>query len=90
MKEQSNNLKQQQAQRILELFAIARQRYLEAGGNPHSTPSGYKGDDYITDEERQEALSLGRQIFNEEYINNFLTQCQTSQSAPSKVKRSTF
>ncbi|MEH2165912.1 MAG: hypothetical protein V7K41_04385 [Nostoc sp.] len=67
---QSNTIKQQQAQRILELFAIARQRYLDAGGNPQRTPSGLKQDDYMTDEERQEALVLGRQIFPQEYIDN--------------------
>ncbi|MEH2145155.1 hypothetical protein [Nostoc sp.] len=67
---QSNTIKQQQAQRILELFAIARQRYLDTGGNPRCTPSGLKGDDYMTDEEKQEALILGRQIFTQEYIDN--------------------
>ncbi|MBN3908704.1 MAG: hypothetical protein HWQ35_19800 [Nostoc sp. NMS1] len=67
---QSNTIKHQQAQRILELFAIARQRYLDAGGNPQRTPKGLKGDDYMTDEERQEALVLGRQIFPQEYIDN--------------------
>ncbi|MEH2130832.1 MAG: hypothetical protein V7K86_09270 [Nostoc sp.] len=67
---QSSTIKQQQAQRILELFAIARQRYLDAEGNPRRTPTGLKGDDYMTDEERQEALVLGRQIFPQEYIDN--------------------
>ncbi|MEH2386263.1 MAG: hypothetical protein V7K14_10890 [Nostoc sp.] len=66
---QSNTIKQQRSQRILELFAIARQRYLDAGGNPRRTPTGLKGDDYMTDEERQEALVLGRQIFPQEYID---------------------
>ncbi|MHC5772919.1 hypothetical protein [Nostoc sp.] len=66
----SNTIKQQRSQRILELFAIARQRYLDAGGNPRRTPTGLKGDDYMTDEERQEALVLGRQIFPQEYIDN--------------------
>ncbi|MEH1834904.1 MAG: hypothetical protein V7L29_23305 [Nostoc sp.] len=42
----SNTIKQQQAQRILKLFAIARQRYLDAGGNPRRTPKGLKGNDY--------------------------------------------
>ncbi|MEH2022103.1 hypothetical protein [Nostoc sp.] len=62
---QFNTIKQQRSQRILELFAIAHQRYLDAGGNPRCTPSGLKGDDYMTDEERQEALLLGRQIFSQ-------------------------
>lgn len=64
--------KQQQAHRMLELFAIARQRYLDAGGNPLRTPSGHKGDDYMTLLEREEALYLGRQVFDREYINKFL------------------
>ncbi|MEH2303123.1 MAG: hypothetical protein V7K88_30190 [Nostoc sp.] len=67
---QSNIIKQQRSQRILELFAIARQRYLDAVGNPRCTPSGLKKDDYMTDEEKQEALVLGRQIFPQEYIDN--------------------
>jgi hypothetical protein len=67
---QSHTIKHQQAQRILELFAIARQRYLDAGGDSRCTPRGLKGDDYMTDEERQEALVLGRQIFPQEYIDN--------------------
>ncbi|MFN6568435.1 hypothetical protein [Dendronalium sp. ChiSLP03b] len=92
---QSNTHKQQQAQRILELFAMssekprsvyARQRYLDAGGNPQCTPSGRRGDNYMTDEERQEALVLGRQVFDEEYINNFL-QRDRSQSASSQISK---
>jgi hypothetical protein len=78
MMTQSNTIKQQQAQRILELFAIARQRYLDTGGNPQRIPSGLKEDDYMTDEERQEALVLGRQIFPQEYVDNFLQQRQNS------------
>ncbi|MFN6564809.1 MAG: hypothetical protein RMY28_034125 [Nostoc sp. ChiSLP01] len=78
MMTQSNTIRHQQAQRILELFAIARQRYLDAGGNPQRTPSGFKEDDYMTDEERQEALVLVRQIFPQEYVDSFLQQRQNS------------
>jgi len=70
---QNNQMKQQQAHRMLELFAIARQRYLDAGGDPLRTPSGRIGDDYMTLPERQEALELGRQVFDQEYVNKFLT-----------------
>ncbi len=70
----NNHSKQQQAHRMLELFAIARQRYLDAGGDPLRTPSGRQGDDYMTVPERQEALELGRQVFDSEYINKFLTK----------------
>lgn len=58
------NTKQQQARRLRELFDIARQRYLDTGGDPRRTPSGRKGDDHMTDVERQEALELTRQIFD--------------------------
>jgi hypothetical protein len=34
-------------------MAIARQRFLEPGGDPRQPASGLKGDDYMTDEERQ-------------------------------------
>lgn len=81
-----NGLKQQQAQRMLKLFEIARQRYLDAGGDPLTTPSGRKGDDYMSNEERKEALGLGRQIFDEEYINNFLTLRENRQTAPFKAE----
>ncbi len=67
-----DHFKQQQASRMLELFAIARQRYLDAGGDPRQTPSGRKGNDYMTDQERQEALKLGRQVFDHDYINSYL------------------
>jgi hypothetical protein len=34
-------------------MAIARQRFLDAGGEPRHPPSGLKGDDCMTDAERQ-------------------------------------
>ena len=55
-------LEKKQSARLQELTAIARQRYLDAGGDPRRCPSGRKGDDYMTDEERQEAIELMRQI----------------------------
>lgn len=67
-----DRLKQQQARRMLELFVIARKRYLDAGEAPRRTPSGRNGDDYMSEQERQEALELGRQVFDEEYINSYL------------------
>jgi hypothetical protein len=77
-----DRLKQQQARRMLELFAIARKRYLDAGGDPRRTPSGRKGDDYMTEQERQEALELGRQVFDYGYINSYLeTKRQNRQTA---------
>ena len=55
-------LTQQQAEaRLQALINIARGRYLSAGGDPKRCPSGRKGDDYLTDEERKEAIILMRQ-----------------------------
>lgn len=56
-------LEKQQYKRLTELLSLAQQRYIEAGGDPRHPPSGQNGDDYLTDEERQEAIMLGRQIF---------------------------
>lgn len=61
MREPTELQKKQEA-RLQELCDIPRQRYLDAGGNPRRCPSGRKGDDYMTDEERQEAIMLMRQI----------------------------
>lgn len=62
----------EQDRRLGELMAIARQRFLDAGGDPRHPPSGLKGDDYMTDEERQEALTIARSLFNDEYIKSYL------------------
>ncbi len=61
MREPTELQKKQEA-RLQELCDIARQRYLDAGGNPRRCPSGRKGDDHMTDEERQEAIMLMRQL----------------------------
>ncbi|OCR01890.1 hypothetical protein BCD67_05225 [Oscillatoriales cyanobacterium USR001] len=57
----STELQNKQETRLQELINIARQRYLDAGGDPRRCPSGRKGDDYMTDEEREEAMLLMRQ-----------------------------
>ena len=61
MKEMTK-LQKQQDVRLAEILALGRQRYLEAGGDPRRCPSGRHGDDYLTDEERKEALMLGRKL----------------------------
>lgn len=63
-------LEKKQYARLQELTAIARQRYLNAGGDPRRCPSGRKGDDYMTDEERQESRELERQIFGVRIIGD--------------------
>ncbi len=60
MRELTEIQKKQEA-RLQELINIAKQRYLGAGGDPKRCPSGRKGDDYMTDEEREEAMILMRQ-----------------------------
>ena len=58
---------------LFEGFANARQRFLDAGGDPQHPPSGLKGDDYMTDAEREEALTMiARSLFNDEYIKSYL------------------
>ena len=67
-----HDIRRQQDRRLGELMAIARQRFLDAGGDPRHPPSGLKGDDYMTDAERQEALTIARSLFNDEYIKTYL------------------
>lgn len=67
-----HDIRRQQDQRLGELMAIARQRFLDAGGDPRHPPSGLKGDDYMTDAEREEALTIARSLFNDEYIKTYL------------------
>ena len=58
-------LEKQQYARLQEILLTGRQRYLEAGGDPRRCPSGRYGDDYLTIQERIEALGLGRKLFGE-------------------------
>lgn len=57
--------KQQQYHRLQEIFNLARQRYLEDGGDPHHSGGGIAGKDYLTDAEKQEIRILGNQVFGE-------------------------
>jgi hypothetical protein len=57
--------KKQQYHRLQEIFNLARQRYLEDGGDPHHSGGGITGKDYLTDAEKQEIRSLGNQVFGE-------------------------
>lgn len=58
-----SELKRQQYQRLTEIFDIARQRYLDDGGDPRRSPGSLHGKDYLTDEEKQEIRYLGNQVF---------------------------
>lgn len=68
-------LEKKQYARIGDIAAIARQRHLDAGGNPKSCPSGRHGDDYLTVEERQEILMLARKVFGV-YVKDGFVHCQ--------------
>ncbi|MDY6782623.1 MAG: hypothetical protein SW833_08780 [Cyanobacteriota bacterium] len=50
--------------RLEEIFTTARQRYLDAGGDPQR-PGGslLNGKDYLSDREKQEIIELGSQVF---------------------------
>ncbi len=51
-------LEKQQNARLAEIVALGRQRYLDSEGEPRRCPSGRHGNDYLTDEERQESHSI--------------------------------
>lgn len=81
----STELEKQQYERFKELFALSRQRYLDAGGDPRHCPSGRSDDSYLTDEERQEFIKIGRQIFGV-YVKDGYVHCQ-GRSWPLPVKQ---
>lgn len=56
-------LKKQQYQRLTEIFHVARQRYLDDGGDPRRAGGGLNGKDYLTEEEKQEIRYLGDRVF---------------------------
>ncbi len=56
-----NATKQEMVRRMQELFAIGRQRYLDAGGDPLRSAN----EQYLTEDERQEFLELAHQVFDE-------------------------
>lgn len=64
MIKQPTELEKQQYARLHEILLIGRGRYLEAGGEDRRCPSGRHDNDYLTDQERQEALQLGRKLFS--------------------------
>ena len=68
---------------MLELGRLARQRYLDAGGDPLRSAN----ENYLTEEEQQEYLELGRQVFDDDYINNYLQKKrQNTQQTKQKWK----
>lgn len=49
--------------RFQEILEAGKLRYAKAGGNPQHYRAGFKDQDYLTDEERQEAAEIMRQMF---------------------------
>jgi hypothetical protein len=64
-------LQQQQYRRLLELSNLARQRYLDDGGDPHRSAD----DNYLSGAERQEFLELGRLLGHVRVIDGYV-YCQ--------------
>ena len=61
---ETTEIEKQQYQRLKEIFAIGRQRYLKAGGDPLLSAGSLNQQDYLTDAEKKEVIELGQQIFN--------------------------
>jgi hypothetical protein len=86
MKKMTEAQKQMDA-RLAEIAAVGRQRYLDAGGNPGGCPSGRHGDDYLTDEERQEAIMLMRKLAGTTVKDGYV-HCQgRSWKLPNKLNK---
>ncbi|HEY9908541.1 MAG TPA: hypothetical protein V6D18_13155 [Thermosynechococcaceae cyanobacterium] len=49
-------------QRLQELSKVARQRYLDAGGDPLRSSGDLHSNSHMTDAEKQEFLTLARQL----------------------------
>lgn len=75
-------LKKQQYERIKELFVLSRQRFLDAGGDPRKRPSGRKGDDYLTDEEREEFFAITRELGKVKIIDGYVHTAGRSWKLP--------
>ncbi len=62
MKEWTEQQKQKFA-RFQEILDTGKQRYIAATGNHRGYRADFKGQYYLTDEERQEAAKIMRQMF---------------------------
>lgn len=60
---ETTELQKQQYKRFTEILETGKQRYIGVMGNHRGYRGGIKGQDYLTDEERQEASLLLRQMF---------------------------
>jgi hypothetical protein len=67
-----NDLRKQKYERFKELFEIARQRYLDAGGDPKHSSGTLHKNDYLTDEERQELFKLGSELSGDRIVGGYI------------------
>lgn len=81
----SEQSRQKQARRMLELCKISRQRYLDAGGDRRLSVGSLNGNENFTDEEKQEFLELAQQVFDTEYINKYLQQQNRQTANPAQI-----
>jgi hypothetical protein len=72
---QPNELRKQKYERFKELFAISRQRYLDAGGDPRRSSGSLHNNSYLTDREQKELFALGRELSGF-YVKDGYAHCQ--------------
>ncbi|MBE9016725.1 hypothetical protein IQ272_11365 [Chroococcidiopsidales cyanobacterium LEGE 13417] len=63
MREQ-DEIEKQKYQRLKEIFALGRQRYLDAGGDPLLSGGSLNSQDYLTEAEKKEIIELGQEVFD--------------------------
>jgi hypothetical protein len=61
-------IEQGRYQRLKGIFALGRQRYLDAGGDPLLSGGSLNSQDYLTEAEKKEIIELGQQVFNRNSI----------------------
>ncbi|MBR8826886.1 MAG: hypothetical protein DSM107014_03105 [Gomphosphaeria aponina SAG 52.96 = DSM 107014] len=66
-----NNCIQEKINRLNELAAISRQRYLENGGNPQLSVGTLNNNDCLNEWEKEELRNLFKQVVTDENIANY-------------------
>ncbi|MCL1468057.1 hypothetical protein [Argonema galeatum] len=79
---ESTQVRKQKYERFKELFAVGRQRYLDAGGDPYRPSGSLHGNDYLTDEERKELTALGRELGGVKIIDGYVHTAGRSWKLP--------
>jgi hypothetical protein len=63
----AEQLRQQKARRLQQLSRLARERYLESGGDPYRSAN----EQQLTKAEQEEFQNLLSQVFDPEYIQRY-------------------